>query len=253
MLSQAWRASTRPTRTSPGPRDTARFLGYHVIMSAPPKIISCEVLRNEVECVNPGYEVEFFEGALHDHPDKLRTTVQERIAATPGARDILLCCGRCSNGTVGLQAGPHRLILPAVDDCISLLLGSRERYLEEHSRQPGTYYYTRGWVDYIDDPYKDYLQIIPRYGEEKAAYVARLILQNYTRVAVINTPGVPGLDDARPYLETVSKFYNLPLEYLTGSLRFLEKLMSGPHDDEFLIVEPQETLEERRFWALSGV
>lgn len=222
-------------------------------MSAPPKIISCEVLRNEVECVNPGYEVEFFEGALHDHTDKLRATVQERIAATAGARDILLCCGRCSNGTVGLQAGPHRLILPAVDDCISLLLGSRERYLEEHSHQPGTYYYTRGWVDFISDPYKEYLQIIPKFGEEKAAYVARLILQNYTRVAVINTPGVPGLDDALPYLRTVSEFYNLPLEHLTGSLRFLEKLMNGPHDNEFIVTEPHRTLEESRFWALPGV
>jgi hypothetical protein len=113
-------------------------------MDALPKIISCEVLRNEVERVNPGYEVEFFEGALHDYPDRLRAGVQERIDATPGERDILLCCGRCSNGTVGLKAGSHRLKLPAVDDCISLLLGSKQRYLGELGRQPGTYYYTRG-------------------------------------------------------------------------------------------------------------
>ena len=166
-------------------------------MDAEPKIISCEVLRNEVERVNPGYEVEFFEGALHDYPDKLRAAVQERIEATPGERDILLCCGRCSNGTVGLQAGPHRLVLPAVDDCISLLLGSRQRYLDEHGGQPGTYYYTRGWIDFIDDPYKEYLKILPKYGEEKAARVARLIMENYTRLAVIDTPGVGGLDEKR--------------------------------------------------------
>jgi hypothetical protein len=220
---------------------------------ADPKIISCEVLRNEVEAVNPGYEVEFFEGALHDHPDKLRAAVQERIAATAGEREILLCCGRCSNGTVGLKAGPHRLVLPAVDDCISLLLGSRERYLEEHSREPGTYYYTRGWADFISDPYKEYLAIIPKFGEEKAAYLARLIMQNYTRVAVIETPGVRGLADVEPYLRTVSKFYGLPLKHLTGSLRFLEKLMSGPHDEEFIVVEPGTTLDEPRFWALAEV
>ena len=218
-------------------------------MDTAPKIISCEVLRNEVERVNPGYEVEFFEGALHDYPDRLRSAVQERIDATPGARDILLCCGRCSNGTAGLQAGPHRLKLPAVDDCISLLLGSKQRYLEEHAGQPGTYYYTRGWIDFIDDPYKEYLKILPKYGEEKAARVARLIMENYTRLAVIDTPGVGGLDEKREYLETVSAFYDLPLEHLAGSLRFLEKLMTGPHDEEFLIVEPGEVLEESRFWA----
>ncbi len=222
-------------------------------MSRERKIISCEVLRNEVERVNPGHEVEFFEGALHDYPDRMRAAIQERIGATPGEREILLCCGRCSNGAVGLEAGRHRLVLPAVDDCISLLLGSRRRYLEEHGRQPGTYYYTRGWIDFIDDPYKEYLQIVPKYGEEKAARVARLILEHYTRVAVIETPGVPGMQEARPYLETVAAFYELPLEYLSGSLRFLEKLIGGPHDGEFIVVEPGDKLDERRFWALDGV
>ena len=224
-------------------------------MDPPPKIISCEVLRNEIESVSgslaPGAEIEFVDGALHDYPAKLRAALQERIDATPGEREILLCCGRCSNGTVGLEARSHRLILPAVDDCISLLLGSRERYLTEHGAQPGTYYYTRGWVDFIDDPYKEYLQIVPKYGEEKAARVARLILENYTRVAVIETPGVPGLEDKREYLETVSAFYGLPLDHLEGSLRLLEKLVTGPHDAEFIVVEPSDVLDEPRFWALA--
>jgi hypothetical protein len=226
-------------------------------MTGTPKIISCEVLRNELELVlardGRDLEIEFVDGALHDYPDKLRSALQERIDGTPGERDILLCCGRCSNGTVGLEARGHRLVLPAVDDCISLLLGSRTRYLEEHRAQPGTYYYTRGWVDFIDDPYKEYLQIVPKYGEEKAARLARLILQNYTRVAVIETPGVPGLEDKREYLETVGAFYELPLEQLTGSLRFLEKLVAGPHDEEFIVVEPGELLDEPRFWSLAGV
>ena len=222
-------------------------------MEAEPKIISCEVLRNEVERVNPGYEVDFFEGALHDYPDRMRVAIQERIEATPGEREILLCCGRCSNGTVGLQAGPHRLVLPAVDDCISLLLGSRQRYLAEHGAQPGTYYYTRGWIDFIRDPYTEYREIVPKYGEEKAARVARLIMEHYTRLAVIDTPGVGGLAEKAGYLATVSEFYVLPIEYLTGSLRYLEKLMTGPHDEEFLLVEPGRELDECRFWALSAV
>ncbi len=216
-----------------------------------PKIIACEVLRDEIERVGDGLEIEFVAGALHDYPDKLRSALQERIDATGGEREILLCCGRCSNGTVGLRAGCHRLIVPAVDDCISLVLGSRRRYLDEHRRCPGTYYYTRGWIDFVDDPYKDYLKIVPKYGEEKAAKVARMILANYTRLAVVDT-GVVSIEKFAPYVETVATFYDLPVEYLDGTLRYFEKLVTGPHDEEFLVVEPGEALDERRFWSLDS-
>lgn len=220
-------------------------------MTAAAKIIACDVLRDEVKLVAGDLEVEFVEALLHDHPEQMRTVLNERIAATPGARTILLGCGRCSNGTVGLYAGPHRLVVPAVDDCISILLGSRERYLREFARCPGTYYYTRGWIDYLEDPYKEYLKIIPKYGEERARKVARLILANYQRVAVIDTGTYP-VEEYREYLQTVAEFYELPLEYLSGSLRLLEKLVHGPHDDEFLVVEPGEELAESRFWALAA-
>ena len=220
-------------------------------MTPPPKIIACETLRDEVTRVASGLEVEHCEGLLHDYPDRLRATVQELIDATPGARTILLAYGRCSNGLAGLRAGPHRLVLPAVDDCIALLLGSRDEYLRQFAAQPGTYYYTRGWIEYIDDPYHEYLEMIPRYGERKAAEIAHLILANYTRVAVIDT-GTYALEEYRAYLDTVAAFYGLPLATLTGSLRLLEKLVVGPHDDEFIVVEPGGVLEERRFWEAAA-
>jgi hypothetical protein len=231
--------------------DAAPPCCYHLPMDVAPKIISCEVLRDEIERVNPGYAIDFVEGALHDYPDRLRARLQERIDATPGDGPILLSCARCSNGTVGLRGGAHRLVVPAADDCIAILLGSRARHLEEHGRHPGTYYYTRGWIDYIDDPYHEYLQMIPKYGEERAAELERMILANYTRVAVIDT-GTYDLDQVREYLETAAAFYGLPIEYLSGSLRYLEKLVRGPHDEEFIVVEPGEQLEESRFWALAA-
>ncbi len=218
-------------------------------MDLPPKIIACETLRDEIERVAPGVEVEFCEGLLHDYPDRLRDTLNERIAATPGARTILLGYGRCCNGTAGLRAGPHRLVLPAVDDCIAILLGSRKTYLEQFAQAPGTYYYTRGWIEYIDDPYQEYLHAAERYGEEKARHIARLILANYTRVAVIDTHTYD-LADYEEYLRTVSRFYDLPLQVLDGSLRLLERLVAGPHDGEFITVEPGDELLESRFWNL---
>jgi hypothetical protein len=63
---------------------------------------------------------------------------------------------------------------------------------------------------------------------------------------------VPGVADKRAYLDEVCAFYELPLEPLTGSLRFFEKLMGGPHDEEFIVIEPGGSLDERRFWDLPG-
>jgi hypothetical protein len=212
-------------------------------------IIACSTIRDEVEALRGDIPVEYLEGFLHDTPDVLRAKINEAIAATPDDCTILLGYGRCSNGTAELVAGSHRLILPACDDCIAILLGSRRAYLREFGEHPGTYYYTRGWIEELEDPYREYLKMIPRMGEEKARMVAHMIMESYTRVAVIDT-GTYDLDKAHEYVETVSEFYSLPVIQLDGSLRLLEKLIRGPHDDEFIVVEPGQVLGEEIFWEL---
>ena len=213
------------------------------------KIIACSTIRDEVEALRGDIPVEYLEGFLHDTPEVLRQKINEAIAATPGACTILLGYGRCSNGTAELVAGSHRLILPACDDCIAILLGSRRAYMREFGEHPGTYYYTRGWIEELEDPYREYLKVIPRMGEEKARMVAHMIMESYTRVAVIDT-GTYDLEKANTYVKTVSEFYDLPVTQLDGSLRLLEKLIRGPHDDEFIVVEPGQVLGEEIFWAL---
>jgi len=213
------------------------------------KIIACSTIRDEVEALRGDIPVAYLEGFLHDTPEVLRQKINEAIAATPGDTTILLGYGRCSNGTAELVAGPHRLVLPACDDCIAILLGSRRAYLREFGEHPGTYYYTRGWIEELEDPYREYLKMIPRMGEDKARMVAHMIMESYTRVAVIDT-GTYDLAKAHEYVDVVSEFYSLPVTQLDGSLRLLEKLIRGPHDDEFIIVEPGQVLGEEIFWAL---
>jgi hypothetical protein len=216
------------------------------------RIIACSTIRDEVEALRGDIPVDYLEGFLHDKPDVLRDSINERIAATPGDCTILLAYGRCSNGTAGLVAGGHRLVLPACDDCIALLLGSRGAYTREFTEHPGTYYYTRGWIEELEDPYREYLKMIPRMGEEKARMVAHMILEAYTRVAIIDT-GTYDLKKAQAYVDTVAEFYGLPIHRITGSLRLLEKLIHGPHDGEFIVVQPGDLLEERIFWDLDSV
>ena len=216
------------------------------------RIIACKTIRDEVESVRGDIEAEYCDGFLHDTPDQLRQALKERVAATPEGSTVLLGYGRCSNGVVGLEAGSRRLVLPVCDDCIAMLLGSRRAYAREFADHPGTFYYTRGWIEELEDPYREYLKMIPRVGEEKARMVAHMMLESYTRVAIIDT-GTYDLEMCESYVQTVSDFYDLPVAHLRGSLRLLEKLVRGPHDGEFIVVEPGEVLAEELFWALEGL
>jgi hypothetical protein len=214
-------------------------------------IIACSTLRDELEPLRGGLPVEYVDGLLHDTPGVLRETLNARIAEVPGACTVLLAYARCSNGTAGLVAGPHRLVLPACDDCIALLLGSRAAYKREFAAHPGTYYYTRGWIEEVRDPYQVYLKLTGKYGEEKARRLALMELANYTRLAIVDT-GSYDLRPADEYVGRVADLFDLPVQHLPGSLRLLEKLVHGPHDDEFIVVEPGQTLDESRFWSLDG-
>lgn len=210
-------------------------------------IVACGALSDEVLAVAGGTPVVFCEGRLHDHPERLLSAVEAAIEEKPEAHTVLLTYGQCSNGLVGLQAGRRTIVLPAVDDCVSLLLGSRKRYLEEFNKHPGTYYYTRGWVEEIDDPYQVYLKLVPKYGADTAAEFSRMELASYERVCLIDT-GTGDLEQHEPYVRTVAEFYGLRMDRLNGSLRLIRKLVTGPHDDEFIVVKPGETLTEAHFW-----
>jgi hypothetical protein len=78
-----------------------------------------------------------------------------------------------------------------------------------------------------------------------------MILEAYTRVAIIDT-GTYDMEKAQDYVDTVADFYRLPIHKIAGSLRLLEKLIRGPHDEEFIVVEPGRVLEEKIFWDLSS-
>jgi hypothetical protein len=117
------------------------------------KVIACEVLFREV-CLCAAHSgniisVEFLKRGLHDNPDILRSDVQKRIDETDESiyEGILLGYALCSNGTVGIRARGIPLVIPRAHDCVTLFLGSKEKYKEHFADNPGTYYYTSGWLE----------------------------------------------------------------------------------------------------------
>ena len=73
-------------------------------------------------------------------------------AAAPKVGTIILGYGLCSRAVVGLRAEGCTLVVPRVDDCIAIFLGSGDAYRTQHCSEPGTYYLTKGWIEAGDAP-----------------------------------------------------------------------------------------------------
>ena len=120
------------------------------------KVLACEVAAREIYlCAARSantVSVELLTQGLHDNSDTMRAELQQHIDAVDCSRfdAILLGYGLCNNGIVGLRAPAIELVVPRAHDCITLLLGSKERYAEEFEARPGTYYYSSGWLEYPD-------------------------------------------------------------------------------------------------------
>ncbi len=227
------------------------------------KVIACEIFFREV-CLlvaNSPHrcELEFLPKGLHDiGQERMVARLQERIDAVPDQTfdAIVLAYGLCNNGIAGLHTPHTRLIIPKAHDCITLFMGSRERYKEEFERHPGTYYRTTGWLERDDGEGAGeatvpqqlgmmvrYEELVEQYGEDNAKYVMDMLggVGNYDRLAYINM----GLECEESFRETaIHEARRKEWNYteLEGDLVLLRKLLFAEWDEDFLILSPGETV-----------
>jgi Protein of unknown function (DUF1638) len=201
-------------------------------------VISCATVAEELRVLGvPEERLTVLEFGLHIYPDQLKKRLQEAIDSVPGDCDILLGYGLCSYAVVGLESGTHRLVVPKVDDCIALFLGSRAEHLARLAEAPGTYYLTKGWVEAQKETIDEYERMVEKYGEERANKVAMLMYKNYTRVVLIDT-GNYRMDDYRDFAKLMALFLELDFVEVPGSNRLLDMMLSGDWDSEFLVADP---------------
>jgi len=205
-------------------------------------IIACATVAEELGRLGvPGDRMTVLEFGLHMDPDKLGKTLQSTIDGLEGDDDILLGYGLCSFAVVGLKSRSHRLVIPMVQDCISIFLGSEEARMALLEKEPGTYFLTKGWIEASDSAYAEYKRLEERYGEQCARTVARTMLANYTRLALIDT-GNYRMDEYRDFARAQAELLELEFEEIPGSNRLLEKMLSGDWDSGFQVVPPGGTV-----------
>ncbi len=209
-------------------------------------ILACNTIRDELEKAaretNCPYEFIWIESGLHLVTDSLRQRVQEELDKLSGVNKVLLGFGFCGNAVIGLKTGDYQLILPRVDDCITLLLGSKES--REHcNQQGGTYFVTKGWLEGEANIWKEYQAILARYGPERTERVYRRMLAHYKFLGLIDT-GAYDISGVLPHVNEISTALKLQLLILQGTDRYLKHFLSGPwNDDYFIVIPPSTTIE----------
>ena len=223
-------------------------------------LIGCRVFLRELYalCASAPHPV-----VIHWMPTELHTSPQkelgpalqaeiDRIEETEEACDaILLGYGLCSMGIVGLSCRRLPLIVPRAHDCISLLLGSRERYRELFERyNGGIYWYSPGWIEQFKTPGRGYdeqakyMEYVEKYGEENAEYlieVEKSWTQHYSLAALIEWPGLEK-NEFDEFTRRAAQEGGLEYRRLTGEDTLLRKLVFGQWDDDFLRVGPGQKI-----------
>jgi hypothetical protein len=207
--------------------------------------IACRTIEDEINAVAkalPGScPIRWVESGLHNFPAKLKDRIQQEIDFADGAENILLLFGYCGNSVEGLRASRSRLVLPKVDDCISLLLGSNKSRLEV-GNEAHSYFLTDGWLRYGNKIYREYLHCVQKYGQKRALSIFRTMLANYSALAFIDT-GTYDLDDLMAKTSEFSASLNLTQMVVPGNLSLIGKAFREEWDEDFLKVPPGVVLQ----------
>ena len=228
------------------------------------KLIICDImLREACFCIARSRNIidpVFMGKGLHNLTDgKMRGNLQSEIDKVDAKSydAILLGYGLCNNGTRHLHASIP-LVIPKAHDCISLLLGSKEKYQEYFDKNPGTYYFSPGWIERNTDSYEGeqsipqqlgistYEDYVAKYGEEDAQYIMETLgggLQQYTKLAYIDTNIGEFSHYESQSLEKAAQ-NGWAFEKLAGSCVLLQKLVDGDWPStEFVVVQPDQSIQ----------
>lgn len=231
------------------------------------KLISCNVfMREACWCIASSPHVidpEFTELGEHSRTQALREIIQARIDAAENCgkqyEAILLLFGLCGNSVVGVQARKTQLIIPRAHDCCTILLGSRQRFVENFAQAPSTPFSSAGYFErgeYFLRTSDDgsvsvetgdgFKAMVEQYGEEDAKYIWEQMHPEHDanrRAVFVELPQTRHLGHA-------SRFQAKALEagkeyvHLDGDIRLIQNLIHGQWDaQEYLVVPPGKTIE----------
>ena len=227
--------------------------------------LSCEVLARPVylgAARSPHIvDIELFRRGLHNVPADLRARLQARIDALTGSKydAIVMGYGLCGQATAGLVARDIPLVIPRAHDCITLFLGSRERYRYQFENFSGTYWYAHDYIERDDgsggtlslgsgsdtDLDAEYENYVRKFGKENADYLMEVMgawQKNYKRAAYIEM-GVGDGSEVEGKAKAEAERRGWVFDRVAGDMVLIRRLVAGDWADDFLVVRSGEQVK----------
>ncbi len=204
-------------------------------------------------------DIDLFRRGLHNDPADLRAKLQARVdeVSADGYDAIVMGYGLCGQAVAGLTARQIPIVIPRAHDCITLFLGSRERYTDEFENNSGTYWYALDYIERddgaggsvalgsasdsgLDATYEEYLA---KFGKENADYLMEVMggwRKHYKRAALIDL-GVGDISAVSAQAQGEADRRGWVFEKVAGDMVLVRRLIEGDWERDFLILQPGES------------
>lgn len=212
-------------------------------------IIACTSLAEYVDTaqrrVGTSYPVYYLDRKYHRDPAEMRGHIAALLEKLPERIETaLVVMGFCGGSWEGVTSR-CRLVLPRVDDCVSLLLTTGDEPRSDLKTPKHLY------VRALDPAEESFKAIFEHLTADKDEQTRKRYHEDwkscYDCISIIDT----GINRCRreEYHAAVKRdadWLEAKTEYVTGGIHLIEKLLSGEWDGQFLVLEPgQKAARER--------
>ncbi len=204
-------------------------------------ILACGSLADYVNAAQAKlktcYPVTYLNKEFHKDPKLMKEHIIQTVNKMPDSFEtVLVAMGFCGGSWEG-QSFNKRVVIPKVDDCVSLLLHKNDRYCPNLKQKGHLYMKDKNPYGFsMEKAFNKYTEGMD--GDTKAK-IRKAWVDSYTCVDIVDT----GLYDCHSDEYAAEAMRNADwiegkVEFVKGSNRIIEKLISGKWDAQFFVAEP---------------